>query len=259
MMAEPDLPFPSKEEVEEPLSPVVLAEASGNWVSLRHAIRVVEKACSIDEEEAQKALCRRAVVIIPVNCASWSVRIGPFYDGSHIDFSPPSKRENQHFQQTINRQSFGEILQFFRALEHGADWEGRWGIEYASWATGDFTVHLECDSRTVSLSVTGLQFDRTAIESVFSEASSGAAREIGQPGRAVGGRPRSAAWTDWIAELSSFIHEDGFPEGIGSQGQEELISRIADRLAERGLEGPSRSTVQSVVQAVLDRHRDQNS
>ena len=88
---------------------------------------------------------------------------------------------------------------------------------------------------------------------------SGPANEIQQVERVAGGRPRSAAWTDWIAELTSHVHENGFPKGSGSQGQEMIINGVADRFAERGLEGPSRSTVQPVVQAVLDRHRGSNA
>lgn len=69
------------------------------------------------------------------------------------------------------------------------------------------------------------------------------------------GRKLSDDWKPWVAELVSYIHVHGFPEGVGSQGQEELIKGVAEALAKRGKEGLSRSTVQPVVQAVLDRHR----
>jgi hypothetical protein len=42
---------------------------------------------------------------------------------------------------------------------------------------------------------------------------------------------------------------------VRSQGQEEVIKAIANRLAEAGEEPLSRSTVQPTVQAVLDRLR----
>lgn len=258
-MNDRDRSFPSDEDIEAFLAPIVLSEPSGEWIASRRALGMVQNACSVDQTDARRALCRRAVAVVPVNCASWSVRVGPVIGDGFIDFSPPTKRDNQHFKQTMDRQSFSEILIFFEALEHGSDRKGHWTIEHANWATGDFKVHLDNDARTISLSVIGLQFDRLAVESVFSEAPSGVAKEVETVERAQTGRPRSAAWADWIAELSSFIHERGFPEGSGSQGQEALISGIADRLAERGLEGPSRSTVQSVVQAVLDRHRDEKS
>lgn len=250
-----DRTFPSDEDIEAMLAPIVLTEPSGGWVASRRALEIVQTACSVDQAEAERALCRRAVVLVPVNCASWSISVGPLLGGDFIDFSPPRKRDNQHFLQTIDRQSFEEILQFFQALENGENRDGHWTIEHVNWATGDFKVHLESDSRSVSLSVIGLQFDRLALESVFSDTPSGTAKEIEAVIPVGAGRPRSAAWTDWIAELSNYIHENGFPEGSGSQGQESLISGVADRLAERGLEGPSRSTVQPVVKAVLSRNR----
>lgn len=69
------------------------------------------------------------------------------------------------------------------------------------------------------------------------------------------GRRLSDKWRPWVAELVYHIHDVGFPEGVGSQGQEELIKAVADSMADRGLEAPGRSTVQPVVQAVLDRLR----
>jgi hypothetical protein len=65
----------------------------------------------------------------------------------------------------------------------------------------------------------------------------------------------SEQWRPWIAELVAEVHDHGVPEGVGSQGQEELIKRVADALAKRGIDGLGRSTVQPVVQAVLDRMR----
>ena len=144
------MPFFPKEEIEALLAPVVLTEASGDWTASRHAIDMVQRACSVDQEDAQRALARRAVVVVPVNCGSWSVGVGPYFDSDRIDFSPPTNRENQHFKSTINRQSFDEILHFFRALEDGIDRQGHWTIEHMNWATGDFKIDLERDFRTVS-------------------------------------------------------------------------------------------------------------
>lgn len=62
-------------------------------------------------------------------------------------------------------------------------------------------------------------------------------------------------WPAWVAELTFHIHESGYPNGEGSQGQGELISAVADALAERGIESLGRTTVQPIVQAVLDRFR----
>jgi hypothetical protein len=67
---------------------------------------------------------------------------------------------------------------------------------------------------------------------------------------------RSKYWPDWIAELVCYCHDEGFPPGEDSQGQEAIINAVAQRLAERGLESPSRAAVQPMVQATLDRWRD---
>jgi hypothetical protein len=66
---------------------------------------------------------------------------------------------------------------------------------------------------------------------------------------------RSKHWPDWIAELVCYFHEEGFPPGEGSQGQEAIINEVAQRLAKRELGSPSRAAVQPMVQAVLDRWR----
>jgi hypothetical protein len=74
--------------------------------------------------------------------------------------------------------------------------------------------------------------------------------------RHTGGRPMSSLWPTWVAELAALIHEEGIPSGTGSAGTDELIGKIADRLAERALEGPTRTTVQEAAKAVLRRLRD---
>lgn len=66
---------------------------------------------------------------------------------------------------------------------------------------------------------------------------------------------RSKHWPAWIAELVSYIHEVGLPDGEGSQGQEAIINEVATRLTRRRLDSPSRAAVQPMVQAVLDRWR----
>jgi hypothetical protein len=69
------------------------------------------------------------------------------------------------------------------------------------------------------------------------------------------GRRLSELWRPWVAELVAYIHANGYPSGVGSQGQEELIKAIEEAFAQRGEETLSRSSVQPVVQAVLDRLR----
>lgn len=70
-----------------------------------------------------------------------------------------------------------------------------------------------------------------------------------------GGRPKSENWANWIAELVSFIHEEGIPNGSGAEGQDAVIGAIEERLAARDFESPSRSTVQAAVRAALVRLR----
>lgn len=69
----------------------------------------------------------------------------------------------------------------------------------------------------------------------------------------------TSRWHQWVAELVHHIHDSGVPSGVGSQGQEALINAVADGLSKRGVEALSRSTVQPVVQAVLDRLRGAGS
>lgn len=70
-----------------------------------------------------------------------------------------------------------------------------------------------------------------------------------------GGRPKSEKWSHWIAELVSYIHDEGIPGGSGVEGQDAIIGSVDERLIARGLEGLGRSTVQPVVRAVLLRLR----
>ena len=70
-----------------------------------------------------------------------------------------------------------------------------------------------------------------------------------------GGRPMAATWPLWVAELVALIHEQGIPPGDGADGVEQLIDDVADHLAKRSVEGPSRATVQATARAALVRLR----
>lgn len=70
-----------------------------------------------------------------------------------------------------------------------------------------------------------------------------------------GGRRPSEVWPEWVAELVAYIHENGYPDGEGTAGTDLLLAAIADRLAKRGMEAPSRSTLQPTARAVLLRLR----
>lgn len=107
--------------------------------------------------------------------------------------------------------------------------------------------------------LTGVRFDPAGISSLAkslgAEDADGSDSVAPQTKPTKLGRRQSDLWRPWVAELVSYIHQNGVPEGIGSQGQEELITAVADALAARGIEALARSTVQPVVQAVLDRLR----
>jgi hypothetical protein len=131
-----------------------------------------------------------------------------------------------------------------------------------NWRTGRFAGTGIVDGDEYKVIVSGVEFEVAAIVEieameaearVVEEADSGPAASEG------GGVPRgpklSQRWRPWVAELVAHVHENGAPEGVGSQGQEELIKAVADALAARGEEMLARSTVQPIVQAVLDRLR----
>lgn len=243
------------EEIEALLAPVELAPVSGEWINSLGALQFIEKTCFVSRCDAIKSLCLRAFIAIPVNCATWSIVEEPHEYINRFEYFRDRKRLNDHFQRKISRTAFDEMLHFFEALGEGKTSDGDWQIEHALWETGDFKVHLERDFSVVRLSVVGLQFDRLALEKAFTgRIESVGSIAVGER-RKSGGRPQSAAWPIWIAELVHYIHENGYPAGEGAQGQETVINAIADRLAERGAPCLSRSTVQAAVQAALDRFR----
>lgn len=131
-----------------------------------------------------------------------------------------------------------------------------------NWSANRFAGEGVVDGETRKVKITGLQFDVGAIVALegIGRRDGGAAslHAIGLEAPKPGGRKLSELWPDWVAELVKTIHDDGLPAGAGSQGQEELITRVANGLAARGIECPARSTVQSTVQAVLDRLRAEN-
>jgi hypothetical protein len=129
-----------------------------------------------------------------------------------------------------------------------------------NWSANLFAGEGEVDGERYKVKVSRVEFEVGAIialermEHGLKLAVSEQEHRHGRPPSA-SGRRLSKGWPIWIAELVATIHDSGVPDGVGSQGQEELIKKVADALAERGIEGLARSTVQPVVQAVLDRLR----
>lgn len=235
--------------------PIVLEEASGEWISSREAKAMVQGICGIDSDDAIKAICRRAVIVIPVRAITWGRSEEPHDYIDRFEYFRDREPDYSHFKRTIHRTAFSEISGFFEVLETATPEDAFSGIEYANWQTGDFKLTVERDFSDVTLTVVGLQFDKVALAQSFAGIEQTPAPEPFEQASARRGRPPSPAWPDWIAELVAYIHEHGFPAGEGSQGQEALITAIADRLAVRGLESPSRATVQAAARAVLERLR----
>ena len=122
-----------------------------------------------------------------------------------------------------------------------------------NWAAGDFETWID---KRVHCRAYGVQFKRIDIEAILPAVeTSSPSFTVSPSSTQSGGRRLSDRWPDWVAELVAVVHDEGIPVGVGSQGQEELIRRVADALASRGTASPARTTVQPVVQAVLDRLR----
>ena len=134
-----------------------------------------------------------------------------------------------------------------------------------NWPADRFAGEGVVDGETRKVKLSGLQFDVESIVALERMGRNGSDKgsvspqaEAAETSAKASGRKLSELWPDWVAELVNTIHYDGLPTGVGSQGQEELIKRVADALAARGLEAPARTTVQATVQAVLDRLRAGN-
>jgi hypothetical protein len=122
-----------------------------------------------------------------------------------------------------------------------------------NWEIGDFETYLD---HKIRLQAFGVRFHRDGLKQMVPSAfTPDVAADLKSEGRNLGGRRMSALWPEWVAELVMQVHESGIPSGSGSQGTDELIAKVADRLAARGQEAPSRTTVQDTVMAVLRRLR----
>ena len=117
------------------------------------------------------------------------------------------------------------------------------------WELGDFETWF--DSK-VKYQVFGVKFHREDVGRMIPNGLGTEPKAQSIP-KVSGGRPMSVLWPDWVAELAALVHEEGLP---ASGSTEQLISAVADRLADRGLEAPTRSTVQDAARAVLRRLKD---
>lgn len=132
------------------------------------------------------------------------------------------------------------------------------------WAQGAFAGRGEVNDQQVKVRLSGVEFEVAGIvrlERAERTRQEGASAPGEPPPASSGslmgerGRRLSEMWRPWVAELVAYVHVNGFPAGVGSQGQEEIIKAVEEAFAARGDETLSRSTVQPVVQAALDRLR----
>lgn len=132
------------------------------------------------------------------------------------------------------------------------------------WVAGDFycetAIELSDDGNdkvTVKNIVIGLQVDARYLfrDPINRATSSESVPNLGIPGRSKGGRPPANWWPDFAEELAWYVYEVGFPAGEGRDGQSEMIEAIFERMAAAGKPEATRTTIQSVINALLDRFR----
>lgn len=117
-----------------------------------------------------------------------------------------------------------------------------------SWEVGDFSTWID---RKLHVRAFGVWFYRPDLQRMIPRSF----EKKATPERKNSGRTMSKDWPEWVAELAAYIHEKGIPAGRGSEGQDELIAAIDQRLMARDLSAPGRSTVQEAARAVLIRLR----
>jgi hypothetical protein len=135
------------------------------------------------------------------------------------------------------------------------------------WVLGEFLGRGTVDDDECKVRLSGVQFEVAGIvalesfereqRSSLTEPQHDQRERTDVPTGAVANPTRklNELWLPWVAELVAYLHEAEIPEGVGSQGQQQIIKAVDDRLAKAGVATLGRTTVQPVVQAVLDRMR----
>ena len=123
------------------------------------------------------------------------------------------------------------------------------------WELGDFETYMP--KTRVRVQIFGVEFHGGDLENMV-PGEFPAQRAIPDQSSNSGGRPRSDAWPEWVAELVAMLYLNEIPGGVESLKADPLASLIADRLARRDIEAPPRSTVLPTVRKVLQRLRDEN-
>ncbi len=172
----------------EATKPVELGPASGEWISAREAKATVERISEVNSALAVAALCRRAVIAVPVRASTFSRGEEPHDYIDRFEFFEGREPDLSHFKRSIRPTILSEICGFFEVLGDIRG-EAETGIGYAEWETGDFKVTVPMDFSDVTLTVVGLQFDRTALlHSLGEESPVAETKGIALPASS-GGRP----------------------------------------------------------------------
>ena len=145
-------------------------------------------------------------------------------------------------------------------LPKGFWWtEGEPALEQ-DWERGDFSWTSGLQKATAL----GVQFAKVEAEDLgvqFKSVTSAVAGAVPPAATKVaaenkGGRKQSEKWSEFVAELCAYFHEEGVPLGEGTEGAESVMEAVATRLMERGIgETLARSTTQPAVNAALKRLR----
>ncbi|MEA3539710.1 MAG: hypothetical protein U9R73_11335 [Pseudomonadota bacterium] len=214
---------------------------AGNFAPSARCIAELQKSLNCTKEEAGQHIlrfCRASLIESRCESIRWEVD----------DILRPSEQEKAHVA----------IPTWF--WDHCTT--GRDAI--LNWDSGTFAGRGLVEGKFHKVRITGAEFDvggivdlETMLKGQAIEAGRAGDQRIDREAKpvATGGRPRSEKWIDWIAEFVAHIHLNGFPDGDGVEGQDALIAAVDERLIARGLEGPSRSTVQPVARAALLRLR----
>lgn len=168
------------------------------------------------------------------------------------------KRAHAGLLPTRAKAYFVERDESFNVLLPRGFWraEDKPGLE-KDWHRGDFSTRVNGYQERAF----GVEFDRQAVEAMGIDLS--APNVIATPSAQMntnrGGRKLASGWPEFVAELTSILHYDGFPDGVGTEGADALIEKVLTAMTERGADHTlGRSTVQPTVNAVLRRHRSAN-
>lgn len=125
-----------------------------------------------------------------------------------------------------------------------------------NWATGDFTEFERAEGFQPDRAL-GVRFGRADIAEcllslVVDSQNPGEPENLASKG---GRHIDRSLWDDWTIELIMYFFEKGYPAGTGNVGRSLVRDAVDNQLALAGKRGPSRNSVDTIIQGVLDRIR----